>query len=57
MVIMNPTTRIKKIILETRHPALATPLNPNMPAIIESTKKTIANIMSNVNILLLLMFI
>ena len=54
---MNPAIRIKKIILETRQPALATPLNPNIPAIIESTKKTIANVISNVNILLLLMFI
>jgi hypothetical protein len=49
-VIIKPTTRIKKMILETRQPALAIPLNPNMPAIIDSTKNTITNVKSQVNI-------
>ena len=39
------------MILENKQPALATPLNPNIPAIIDSTKKTIANVKSNVNTL------
>jgi hypothetical protein len=49
-VIIKPTTRIKKMILETRQPALAAPLNPNIPAIIDSTKNIIANVKSEVNI-------
>ena len=34
---------MKKIIRDTRHPALAIPLNPNIPAIIARTKSIIAS--------------
>jgi|GEM_PF-6368779 len=42
VVIINPATSIKKIILETRQPALATPLKPKMPATIDSTSSPTA---------------
>jgi hypothetical protein len=41
---MKPATRIKNNILETRHPALAKHLKPNIPAIMDKTKNTIAKV-------------
>jgi hypothetical protein len=49
-VIIKPTTRIKKKILDTRQPALATPRKPKIPAIIDNTKKTTASVISIANI-------
>ncbi len=48
---MKPTTRIKKNILETRQLALATPLNPKIPANMAKTKKIIASGSSNMPVL------
>jgi len=45
-VTIKPAIRIKNIILETRHPALATPLKPNIPAITERTSRTTAIIIN-----------
>ena len=51
MVITNPAASMKKIILETRHPALATPLKPNIAAIIEKIKNNIASVKNVLNII------
>ena len=49
-VIINPAISRKNIILETRHPALATPLKPKMPATMDKTKNTTAKIIKNLDI-------
>jgi hypothetical protein len=51
IVIINPAISRKNIILETRQPALATPLKPNMPATMESTRNTTARVIKNVSII------
>jgi len=50
-VIINPAMSMKKIILETRQPALAAPLNPKMPAKIDSIKNPTAIIIKRLNII------
>jgi hypothetical protein len=50
-VIINPAISRKNIILETRHPALAAPLKPKMPATMENTRNVTARIIKYVNIM------
>jgi len=50
-VIKNPATSTKKIILDTRQPALAIGLNPKIPAIMERTINTTAIVKSIQNIM------
>jgi hypothetical protein len=50
-VIINPAMSMKKIILETRQPALAAPLKPKIPAKTDSTKNPTAIIIKRLNII------
>ncbi len=50
-VTIKPAISMKKIILDTRHPALATPLNPKIPATIDSTRNITAIVTNRINII------